>query len=69
MVCTSSLSHFNNVISCGVTQRDHEELLREAENQQERSRRTIEELNASVAQLNARLREQEEALTSCKVMI
>lgn len=54
-------------ILCGVLQRDHEELLREAEHQQERSRKTIEELNASVAHLNARLREQEEALTSCQV--
>ena len=48
-------------------QRDHEELLREAEHQQERNRKTIEELNASVAHLTAKLREQEEALTCCKV--
>lgn len=48
-------------------QRDHEDLLREAEQQQERSRKTIDELNASVTTLTGRLREQEEALTLCKV--
>lgn len=48
-------------------QRDHEDLLREAELQQERSRKTIDELSASVTTLTSRLRDQEEALTSVKV--
>lgn len=48
-------------------QRDHEDLLREAEQQQERNRKTIDELSASVTTLTGKLREQEEALTSSKV--
>lgn len=67
----SSISQRGPRWLCGsavaLFQRDHEDLLREAEQQQERSKKTIEELNASVTTLTGRLREQEEAFSSCKV--